>query len=156
CGRDCRSLAGGADYRRQGIASVGAAPRPPPRSARVLGGRGHRQRDANDFRDALSHEPHAAPRARPGTAPGRGQRRDARARPAARGRRMTGPLAGIRVVELTTAWAGPMAGRILAFLGAEVIHVEAPTRVNSWRLNKEARNPVNFPDQIAGTRFFDR
>jgi crotonobetainyl-CoA:carnitine CoA-transferase CaiB-like acyl-CoA transferase len=69
---------------------------------------------------------------------------------------MTGPLAGIRVVELTTAWAGPMAGRILAFLGAEVIHVEAPTRVNSWRLNKEARNPVNFPDRVAGARFFDR
>ena len=28
-----------------------------------------------------------------------------------------GPLAGLRVIELTTAWAGPMAGRILGFLG---------------------------------------
>jgi len=45
---------------------------------------------------------------------------------------------------------------VLAFLGAEVIHVEAPTRVNSWRLNKEARNPVNFPGQVPGERFFDR
>lgn len=66
------------------------------------------------------------------------------------------PLSGIRVVELTTAWAGPMVGRVLAFLGAEVIHVESPTRVNSWRLNKEAKNPVNFPDGVAGERFWDR
>jgi crotonobetainyl-CoA:carnitine CoA-transferase CaiB-like acyl-CoA transferase len=68
---------------------------------------------------------------------------------------MSGPLAGIRVVELPPT-GGPMAGRVLAFLGAEVIHVEAPTRVNSWRLNKEARNLVNFPGQVPGERFFDR
>ena len=34
------------------------------------------------------------------------------------------PLAGVRVVDLTTAWAGPMAAKMLGFLGAEVIHVE--------------------------------
>lgn len=67
-----------------------------------------------------------------------------------------GPLEGVRVVELTTAWAGPMAGRVLGFLGAEVIHVEAPTRVNSWRANKDTPNPVNYPDFQPGERFFDR
>ncbi len=65
-------------------------------------------------------------------------------------------LAGLRVVELTTAWAGPMAGRILAHFGAEAIHVESPNRVNSWRLNHETPNPVNFPGREPGARPFDR
>ena len=67
-----------------------------------------------------------------------------------------GALEGIRVIELTTAWAGPMAGRVLSFLGAESVHVESPNRVNSWRLNKETPNPINFPDLQPGERPFDR
>jgi crotonobetainyl-CoA:carnitine CoA-transferase CaiB-like acyl-CoA transferase len=66
------------------------------------------------------------------------------------------PLEGLRVIEITTAWAGPMAGRVLGFLGAEAIHVESPNRVNSWRLNREKPNPVNFPDGLPGERPFDR
>jgi formyl-CoA transferase len=37
-----------------------------------------------------------------------------------------GPLDGVRVVEATTMWAGPMAGCVFADLGAEVIKVEHP------------------------------
>lgn len=39
---------------------------------------------------------------------------------------MTGPLAGLKVVELARILAGPWAGQTFADLGAEVIKVESP------------------------------
>ncbi len=68
----------------------------------------------------------------------------------------TGPLTGLRVVEFTTAWAGPMAGRILAWLGAEVIHVESASRTDSWRMVGQVFNPTRFPGDGAGERPWDR
>ena len=47
---------------------------------------------------------------------------------------MTGPLAGIKVIEVGQALAGPMAGMIMADMGAEVIKVEKPDGGDDARL----------------------
>jgi benzylsuccinate CoA-transferase BbsF subunit len=44
-----------------------------------------------------------------------------------------GPLRGVRITEFTSAWAGPYATCLLAFLGAEVIKVESRKRIDHAR-----------------------
>jgi formyl-CoA transferase len=57
-------------------------------------------------------------------------------------RDVPGPLAGVRVLEATTTWAGPMCGCVLADFGADVIKVEHPSGEVARRL----------PPMLPGTR----
>ncbi len=55
----------------------------------------------------------------------------------------TGPLAGIKVLELGTLIAGPFCTRLLAEFGAEVIKVEAPDGgdpIRQWRVLKDGNS----------------
>ena len=46
------------------------------------------------------------------------------------------PLRNVRVVDLGSAWAGPMAGQLLADMGAQVIKVESRARMDGMRLGR--------------------
>lgn len=45
----------------------------------------------------------------------------------------SGPLAGVRVLAFTGAWSGTFGTELLAFLGADVVQVEALHRSDVWR-----------------------
>jgi crotonobetainyl-CoA:carnitine CoA-transferase CaiB-like acyl-CoA transferase len=45
------------------------------------------------------------------------------------------PFEGLRVLEFTAFWAGPIVGNLLGMLGADVIHVESAKRPDGMRFN---------------------
>jgi formyl-CoA transferase len=67
---------------------------------------------------------------------------------------MSGPLDGIRVLELGNFIAGPFAGQLLADYGADVIKVEPPGRgdtMRSWGVTHEGRS-LWWPSIARGKR----
>lgn len=88
------------------------------------------------------------------------RRHEVAPRAAARPSRTAGepgrPLDGVRIIDLTSAWAGPMATRVLAALGADVIKVEGPARLDDWRGSPAGGPPDRYPGFDPGDRPYDR
>ena len=57
-------------------------------------------------------------------------------------------LNNVRIVDLGSAWAGPMAGQLLADMGAQVIKVESRARMDGMRLGR----PMVGEDVAGGDR----
>ena len=84
-----------------------------------------------DLKAALPAEPGSA------TAPA-GQRSAAHSNPSdaaplSSGTDATAPLAGVRILAFTQAWAGTFGTQLLALLGADVVQIESPRRPDVWR-----------------------
>ncbi len=56
----------------------------------------------------------------------------------------TGPLAGYRVIEIGQLLAGPFAGCMLGYFGAEVIKIEPPDSGDPIRGWREVRNGTSL------------
>ncbi len=84
----------------------------------------------------------------------RGAPRAVRVRPARRGQadrggpaRVARPLGEVTVVDLSSLWAGPLCGQLLAEAGARVIKVESTGRPDGAR-----RGPARFFDLLNGAK----
>lgn len=60
-------------------------------------------------------------------------------------RTMELPLKGIRILDLSTMYPGPLCTMMLADFGAEVIRVEPPKGGDLWRLSQPRVNGLGMP-----------
>jgi crotonobetainyl-CoA:carnitine CoA-transferase CaiB-like acyl-CoA transferase len=67
------------------------------------------------------------------------------------------PLQEVRVLDLSQVWSGPLAGRILADLGAEVIHIVSRRRISLTQITPEIAFILGmFPDNEPGEHPWNR
>ena len=66
-----------------------------------------------------------------------------------------GPLAGLRVIEVTANWAGPIGGRHFADLGAEVVKIELATKP-ATRALVYVGDDMTWPEHYNRSAYFNK
>ena len=70
---------------------------------------------------------------------------------------MTFALEGTRILDLTHVWSGPLAGRILADLGAQVIKISSRAMIDAEPISPEDAEFIGvYPDNDPGMRPWNR